>query len=77
MRQPPQSSTTLRNAGTGAALVGFATLQGVNPASPTNRLDARTNTRPSFARNEFGEIRGLDNLESYWYQTANTGVRVP
>ena len=52
-------STALRNVGTGADLVGFATLQGVDPASPAYLLDARTSTRSSFARHEFGEICGL------------------
>ncbi len=55
----PQSSTALRYVGTGAALAGCATLQGVNPASPAHRLDARTSTRSSFARHEFCEICGL------------------
>ena len=53
-------STALRNVGTGAALVGCATLQGVDPASPANLLDSRTSTRPSFARHEFCETCGLE-----------------
>ncbi len=52
-------STTLRNLGTGADFVGFATLQGVDPASPANRLEARTSTQPSFARYEICETCGL------------------
>ncbi len=54
-----KSSTALQNVSTGADLVGFATLQGVDPVSPANLLDARTSTRPSFARYEFCETRGL------------------
>ena len=57
-----KSSTALRNVGTGATLVGFATLQGVDPASPANQLDAPTSTRPSFARYEFCEISGLRRI---------------
>ena len=52
-------------------IAGFATLQGVDPASPANLLDARTSARSSFARYEFGgvshslgsEIYGLIVLE--------------
>ncbi len=54
-----QFSTALRNVGASADLVGFATLQGVDPASPANRLDAHTSTRPSFVRYEFCETCGL------------------
>ena len=54
-----QLSTSLRNLGTGADFVGFGTLQGVDPASPANRLEARTSTQPSFARYEFGRCRKL------------------
>ena len=58
-RMSHKFSTALRNVGADAALVGFATLQGVDPASPANLLDARTSTRPSFARHEFCETCGL------------------
>ncbi len=36
----------------------------VDPASPANLLDARTNTRPSFARHEFCETCGLEYYKS-------------
>ena len=49
-------STALRNVPAGADLVGFATLQGVDPASPANLLEAHTSTRSSFARHEFGGV---------------------
>ncbi len=55
----PQSSTALRNTGTGADFVGFATLRGVDPASPTNLLETHTSTRYPFARYEFSEKCGL------------------
>ena len=58
-RDITQSSTARRNVGTGATLVGFPTLQGVDPASPANLLDARTSTRPLFARYEFCETSRL------------------
>ncbi len=58
-----KSSTARRNVGTRATLVGFPTLQGVDPASTANLLDARTSTRPSFARYEFCETSGLGNFK--------------
>ncbi len=51
-----KSSTALRNIGAGAALVGCATLQGVDPASPAHQLEAHTSTRSSFARYELGDV---------------------
>ena len=57
-----QSSAALRNVGTGADFDGLTTLRGVDPASPANQLDVHTRTRPSFARDEFCGISGLDNL---------------
>ena len=61
-RMSHKFSTALRNVGASADLVGFATLQGVDPASPTNRFDAHTSTRPSFVRYEFCEICGLASV---------------
>ena len=58
-RMSHKSSTALRNTGTGADFVGFATLQGIDPASPAHRLETRTSTRSSFARYEFCETSGL------------------
>ncbi len=52
-------STALRYAGPGAGFVGFATLQGVDPASPANLHESPTSTRPPFARYEFCETCGL------------------
>ena len=51
-----QSSTALQNIGPAATLAGCATLQGVNPASPAHRLDARTSARSSLARHEVGDV---------------------
>ncbi|MBC9867258.1 MAG: membrane protein insertion efficiency factor YidD [Opitutae bacterium] len=52
-------STALRNIGAGADFAGFATLQGVDPASSAHRRKAHTSTRSSFARYEFCETCGL------------------
>ena len=52
-RMSHKLSTALRYVGTGADFVGFATLQGVDPASPAHLLETRTSTRPPFARHEF------------------------
>ena len=60
-RMSHKFSTALRYAGTGSGFVGFAALQGVDPASPANRLETHTSTRPPFARYEFSEKSGLDN----------------
>ena len=57
-RMSHKSSTALRNLGTGVDLVGFATLQGVDPASPAHLREAHTSTRSSFARYEFCETCG-------------------
>ena len=54
-----KSSTALRYTGTGADFVGFANLQGVDPASLAHLLETRISTRSPFARNEFCEICGL------------------
>ncbi len=61
-RMSHKFSTALRNVGAGAALAGFATLQGVDPASPANLLEAHTSARPSFARHEFCETCGLTTV---------------
>ena len=65
-RDITQSSTALRNVSTGADLVGFATLQGVDPVSPANLLDAHTSTRSSFARYEVCETSGL--VAQIWFR---------
>ena len=52
-------STAPHNVGTGADFTGFATLQGVNPASSANLLEAHTSTRPSVGPNEFFETSEL------------------
>ena len=54
-----QSSTARPNTGAGAGIAGFATLQGVDPASAANRHETRTSTRSSIARHEFCETCGL------------------
>ena len=74
-RMSHNSSTALRNPGTGADFVGFATLRGVDPASPkgydrtgtassAHQREAHTSTRSSFAHYEFCELacgfQGLD-----------------
>ena len=48
-----KSSTTLRYTGAGADFVGFATSQGVDPASPANLLESRTSTRPPLLATNF------------------------
>ncbi len=57
-------STALRNTGTGADFVGFATLQGVDPASPANLFETRASTRSPFARYEFCETCGFARVGS-------------
>ena len=62
-----------------------ATLQGVDPASPANRLDARTSTRSSFARYEFGgvshslgsETTGLNALKTKTHNYNETVHEMP
>ncbi len=58
-RMSHKFSTALRYVGTGADFVGFATLQGVDPASLAHLLETRTSPRPPFARHEFCETCGL------------------
>ena len=60
-----KSSTALRYVGTGADFVGFASLQGVDPASLANLPETRTNTRPPFARYEFCEKCGLEEIADF------------
>ena len=52
-------STALRNIGTGEDFAGFASLQGVDPASSAPLPEAHTSTRSSFVRDEFCEKCGL------------------
>ena len=55
----PKFSTALRNTGADADFVGFASLQGVDPASPANLHKTRASTRSPIARYEFCEKCGL------------------
>ena len=58
-RMSHKFSTALRNTGADADFVGFASLQGVDPASPANLHKTRASTRSPFARYEFCETCGL------------------
>ncbi len=68
-RMSHKFSTALRNirlhvlrrdkTGADADFVGFASLQGVDPASPANLHKTRASTRSPFARYEFCEKCGL------------------
>ena len=58
-RMSHKFSTALRNTGAEADFVGYASLQGVDPASPANLHKTRASTRSPFARYEFCEKCGL------------------
>ncbi len=61
-RMSHKFSTTFWNTGTGADFFGFATLQGVDPASPANLFETRASTRSPFARDEFCETCGINPI---------------